>query len=190
MNRSTPNLTDMQLTRLIQSCGDFQQALSALTFLLEECDYAARYSTAELRKFQCYENAAIVAFARPFEVSRGRTILGLRAIGIQLNATEQQLKSKVIDLRRKVVAHSDDEHMHFKISTIQPDDQSPVAFPILMFDESLRLTQTEVENLHALIHKLIRGLAEIIFALAQSQPVRINVYQQPVHWQTDSSKCD
>ena len=179
MDHPAHDLTDPQLTRIIQSCGDFQQALSALTFLLEECDYAAKYSTVELRKFQCYENAAIVAFARPFEVSRGRTALGLRAAGLRLNTTEEQLKDKVIDLRRKVVAHSDDERMHFKISTMKPCDNSPVALPLLLFQEALRLDLAEVEELQALLRKLVRGLAETIFAIAQSQPERLNVYKRP-----------
>jgi hypothetical protein len=182
MNRSTPNLTDIQLNRLIQSCGDFQQALSALTFLIEECDYALRYSTTELRKFKCYENAAIVAFARPFEVSRGRTVLGLRALGIQLNPAEVQLKKKVLDLRRKVVAHSDDERMHFKISTMQVFQDSPLAFPVLLFEESLHLNQTEAKELHELLHKFARELALTIFALAQSQPERLNIYKLPSNY--------
>ena len=180
MDNPTPDLTDAQLTRVIQSCGDFQQALSALTFLSEECDYAAKYSTAELRKFQCYENAAIVAFARPFEVARGHTALGLRAVGVQSNGAEEQLKSKVIGLRRKVVAHSDDERMHFKISTMQPFQDSPITLPVLLFQESLRLDPTEVQELQALLRKLVHGLAERLFALAQSQPERLNVYKLPV----------
>jgi hypothetical protein len=179
MDHPTPYLTDTQLTRVIQSCGDFQQALSALEFLLEECDYAAKYSTAELRKFQCYENAAIVAFARPFEVSRGRTTLGLRAVGVRLTTTEEKLKGKLIGLRRKVVAHSDDESMHFKISTMQPFDDSPLAIPVLVFQESLRLDPAEVDELEALLRKLIHGLTVTIFAIAQSQPERINVYKLP-----------
>lgn len=36
------NLTDGQLHHLIYSTWDFQQALSALTFLMEECDFEAR----------------------------------------------------------------------------------------------------------------------------------------------------
>lgn len=179
MDRPVPDLTDTQLIRLIQSCGDFQQALSALTFLLDECDYAAKYSVVELRKFQCYENSAIVAFARPFEVSRGRTALGLRAIGLQLNADEEQLKNEVIDLRRKVVAHSDEERMHFKISTIQPFEDSPASLPTLLFQESLRLESRETEELVALLRKLIRALSETIFAIAQIQPERLNVYKAP-----------
>lgn len=179
MDSPVPDLTDTQLIRVIQSCGDFQQALSALTFLQEECDYAARYSIAELRKFQCYENSAIVAFARPFEVSRGRTTLGLRAVGVQLNAAEERLKSEVLDLRRKVVAHSDEERMHFKISTTQPFADSPIKLPLLLFQESLRLESGETEELVALLRKLIRALSETIFAIAQRQPERLNVYKTP-----------
>lgn len=173
------DLTDTQLARIIQSCGDFQQALSALTFLLEECDYAASYSRTELRKFQCYENAAVVAFARPFEVSRGRTALGLRAVGVQLNAAEEQLKCKIINLRRKVVAHSDEERFHFKISTVHPFEDSPVALPVLLFQETLRLDPAEVEELQALLRKLIRGVGKTVFSIAQSQPERLNVYKMP-----------
>lgn len=182
MDRPPSDLTDTQLTRAIQSCRDFQQAHSALTFLLEECDYTAKYSRAELRKFQCYENAAIVAFARPFEVSRSRTALGLRAVGVRLTAAEEQLKSKIIDFRRKVIAHSDEERMHFKIFTVQPLDDSPVALPVLLFQESLHLDPTEVEGLRALLRKLIHGLAEAIFVVAQSQPERLNIYKLPSNW--------
>lgn len=181
MNYRNPNLTDAQLTRVIQACGDFQQALSALTFLSEECDYAATYPIAEIRKFQCYENAAIVAFARPFEVSRGRSALGLRAVGVRLSPDEEKIKSKVIDLRRKVVAHSDDERMHFKISTMQPFADSPASIPVLIFQESLRLGPVNVEELRALLQKLVRGLAETLFALAQNQPERLNFYKMPIN---------
>jgi hypothetical protein len=181
MDYPSPDLTDAQLARAIQSCGDFQQALSALSFLLNECDYAAEYSTAELRRFQCYENAAIVAFARPFEVSRGRTALGLRAIGIRLSSSEEQLKSKVVGLRSKVVAHSDDEHMHFKISTFQPFEDSSATLPILLFQETLRLDPSEVEELQALLHRLVHGLSQMLFSLAQIQPERLNVYKRPIN---------
>lgn len=179
MDRPAPALKDTQLIRLIQSCGDFQQALSALTFLLDECDYTVNYSVVELRRFQCYENSAIVAFARPFEVSRGRTALSLRAVGVRFDADEELLKNKIIELRRKVVAHSDEERMHFKIYTTQPFEDSPVALPVLLFQESLRLESTETKELVALLRKLIRALSETIFDIAQLQPASLNVYKKP-----------
>lgn len=179
MSHEPHSLTDAQLIRAIQSCGDFQQALSALTFLVDDCDYAVKYSTEELRRFQCYENAAIVAFARPFEVSRGRSALGLRAVGIRLSAAEERLKGRVIALRRKVVAHSDEELMHFKISAERPFEDSPIALPLLIFQEFLRLDAVEVQEMQDVLRKLVRGLAKMIFALAQSEPDRLNIYKLP-----------
>jgi hypothetical protein len=181
MGHATSNLTNAQLFRIIQSIGDFQQAQSALTFLLGECDHTAKYTSVELRKFLCYESAAIVAFARPFEVSHGRVVLGLRAVGVRLDTAEEQLKSKIVGLRRKVIAHSDDECMHFKISTLQALEDSPVALPVLLFQESLRLERAEVKDAQALLRKLLRGLTETIFVLAQSHPERLNVYKQPIN---------
>jgi len=181
MDSRASNLTDAQLTRAIQSCGDFQQALSALSFLTDECDYAATYSFVELRRFRCFENAAIVAFARPFEVSRGRTVLGLRALGVSLCASEEALKAKLIDLRRKVVAHSDDDFMHFKISTITPFEDRPLTLPVLQFQESLYLEADEVSSFRNLLHKILGGLTKEILAIAQHQPERLNVYRRPAH---------
>jgi len=55
---------------IIYSAWDFQQALSALTFLLEECDFDEQYSRIQLRKFRCFETTTIVSFSRPFKVAR------------------------------------------------------------------------------------------------------------------------
>jgi hypothetical protein len=77
-NQLSSKLSDAQLQRIIYSLWDFQQALSAITFLLEECDFGAKYHFVELRKFRCYETNIIVSFTRPFETSRGHTSLGLK----------------------------------------------------------------------------------------------------------------
>jgi len=50
-----------QLLRLATSAGDFRHALSAATFLIEECDWIKRHSNAERRKFHCYETTMVVA---------------------------------------------------------------------------------------------------------------------------------
>ena len=54
------NLTPKQLRRAIFSLWDIQQALSALTFLLEECSFDQEYTPIELRKFRCYEGTLII----------------------------------------------------------------------------------------------------------------------------------
>ncbi len=93
-----PSLTDAQLNRAIYSIWDFQQALSALTFLLDECDYSARYTNVELRRLRCFETSAIVSFARPFEVGRGGQALSLKALGIVLSTEERKLKQRLSTL--------------------------------------------------------------------------------------------
>lgn len=174
-----PNLTDGQLHRLIYSTWDFQQALSALTFLMEECDFEARYHRVELRKFRCYEASVIISFARPFEPSRGQTTIGLRAIGLQLNPEETRLKEAMLSLRRKVTAHSDEQVMHFMASTHQPLEDSPISFPLLQFNESLYIEVAQCRPLEALLRKLIAGIGKGLFALAQAEPERLNLYKQP-----------
>jgi len=173
------SLTHSQLHRLIYSVWDFQQALSALTFLLDECDFDAKYSRVELRRFRCYESSLIISFARPFEPSRRQTVVGLRAIGVHLDAEETKLKEAMLGLRRKVVAHSDEELMHYRASTLQPFDDAPIALPLLQYVESLYLEPAQCRSLEALLHKLINGISKALFSLAQSHPERLNIYKQP-----------
>ncbi|MDO9013235.1 MAG: hypothetical protein Q7U84_00430 [Polynucleobacter sp.] len=174
-----PELTDAQLLRLVYSQWDFQQALSALIFLLEECDFEERYSAIQLRRFRCYESSIIISFARPFEVSRGKTALGLKAIGIELSPSERQLRDRVMDLRRKVVAHSDEGAMHFKGVILQPFDDVGIKVPLFKFQETLHLAQDDVRPLETLLRKLTHAIAAILFQLAQVSPERLEVYKAP-----------
>jgi hypothetical protein len=82
--------------RIIYSGWDFQQALSALTFLLEEYEYEKTYSRVDLRRFRCFETTLIVSFARPFKTGRGREKLDLAAIGFEFTEEECKLKDKLI----------------------------------------------------------------------------------------------
>lgn len=173
------NLTEGQLNRLIYSSWDFQQALSALTFLMDECDFEATYNRIDLRRFRCYEASLVISFARPFEPSRGQTILGLRAIGVQLDSEETRLKEAMLSLRRKVVAHSDEQLMHFRAATIQPLEDSSISMPLLQFTESLYIEASQCRPLEALLRKLIAGIGKAVFTLAQAEPERLNLYKQP-----------
>lgn len=106
-------------------------------------------------------------------------MLVLRDVGVQLDPIEKRIKKKVVELRQKVIAHSDDERMHFRISTTQPFSDSPASLPVLMFNESLRLNEEEVNALRSLLRKLILGLSKSLYALAQMQPERLNFYKTP-----------
>ena len=173
-------LTDPQLHRLIYSNWDFQQALSALTFLMEDCDFLVKYSPVELRRFRCYETSCIASFARPFEMSRGQTTVGLKAIGVRLNTNESKLKDKIISLRRKVVAHSDEDYMHFRGGILRPFEDSAIGMPMLQYSETLHLLESDMRPLERLLRMLLAQIAKALFDIAQSAPERLSVYKTPV----------
>jgi hypothetical protein len=108
--------------RIIYSGWDFQQALSALTFLIEECEYEKKYSRVDLRRFRCFETTLIVSFARPFKTGRGQKQLDLSAIGFEFTTEECKLKDKLIRLRDKIVSHSDEEEMVYRTHSLKPFD--------------------------------------------------------------------
>lgn len=171
-------LTEPQLIRAIYSLWDFQQALSALTFLLEDCEFDKKYSKIELRRFRCYETTLIVSMARPLEQSRGSTTLNLGAVGIKFNKEEKRLVEKVANLRRKIFAHSDEDEMHFRSSTF-PVLDGELNFPHMQFDETLHLDKPELRELEKLLRKLIADLAKFLFHFSQKNPQAIEKYKVP-----------
>jgi len=174
-------ITHEQFSRLIYSSWDFQQALSATTFLLQDCDFASKHSNVELRRFRCYETTAIISFARPFEAARGKSVLGMRRIGIELSDAERALKARLLALRRGVIAHSDEDLMHFRSQVLAVGDSPggrPV-LPILTFVETLHLQEVDLRELELLLHKLIRGIALAIFELAQADPDKFSIHKEP-----------
>jgi len=172
-------LTDRQLTRLIYSTWDFQQALSAITFLLEECDYGARHSAVALRRLRCYESSAIVAFCRPLEPGRGEIVLGFRALNVQLSSSEEKLKWRLQELRKKVVAHSDEDAMLFLAEILQPLEDVPIEIPCFSFNESLYLSEQEAHDLQHLLRRLLHQMTEALFSLSRAAPERLLQLSRP-----------
>lgn len=172
-------LSDAQLLRITYSLWDFQQALSALTFLMEECDFEAKYSVVQLRRFRCYESTVIISFARPFELSRGQTVIGLKAIGVQLTQEERRLKERIMKLRRKVIAHSDENAMHFNIQLMEPLEGNELKLPLVRFAESLHFSASELRPLETLLARLTSSITTVLFRLAQTNPERIQGYKTP-----------
>ena len=144
-------ITEQQLIRAIYSLWDFQQALSALTFLLEDCDFSEKYLEVSLRRFRCYESNLIVSLARPFETTRAGTTIGLRALGIKLTSNEQALIDRILELRRNIVAHSAEEEMHFRISTFSIPE-TELNFPHFQFNEELHLEESELLDLEIFLN--------------------------------------
>ncbi|RCV86503.1 hypothetical protein DU505_20665 [Billgrantia montanilacus] len=171
-------ITEQQLIRAIYSIWDFQQALSALTFLLEDCDFDRNYDKVSLRRFRCYESTLIVSMARPFETTRRGTTIGLRALGITLSQEEKRLVARILELRRKIVAHSDEEEMHFR-STSFPVLDGKGNFPHFQFNEGLHLEEHELHRLETLLRSLKAKLAEFFFRVAQEQPELLEKCREP-----------
>ncbi|MBU1395957.1 MAG: hypothetical protein KKE84_07415 [Gammaproteobacteria bacterium] len=180
-------ITEQQLTRAIYSLWDFQQALSALTFLLEDCAFEEKYDKVTLRRFRCYESNLIISMARPFETTRGGTTIGLRALGIQILDSEKALVEKVLDLRRKIIAHSAEEEMHFRVSTFPVDGE--MKFPNFQFSEGLHLEERELLELETFLRKLMSEMAHFFFKVAQENPEMLNKYKQPESFQVQDGKA-
>lgn len=156
--------------RIVYSGWDFQQAISALTFLVEECDFDKKYSEVELRRFRCFETTVIVSFSRPFKVGRGRSNFDISSIGVQFSEDEKKLKDKLLHLRDKVVSHSDEEAMEYKTYSFTVFDDSELRMPVALFQEGLFLCKNEYLEIEKLLCKLIHAVAEYNFRFAQENP--------------------
>jgi len=174
----TMKITEKQLARAIYSTWDIEKALSALAFLLEEADFNAKYHYVDLRRFKCYETTLIVSLARPFEASRNGTTLSLKTLGVQLTSAEKELLDKVMFLRRKIFAHSDEEEMHYRVSTF-PVMDGKFNFPHFQFDEALSLEEYELLQIEIMLRRLKNEFANFFFKLAQEQPLLLDEYKAP-----------
>lgn len=174
-------MLDDKNTRIIYSFWDFSQALSALTFLLDDFEPEEKYTYVELRKFRCFETNLIISMARPFEQSRGSTTLSLKNIGMKLSSDERLLVEKICNLRKKVIAHSDQDEMHFYLATYEFDNID-MKFPDIRFDENLYLTYKEFRELEILLRKLKNNISEYVVRLVQEQPELVKYYKKPKSW--------
>jgi len=169
-----------RLKRIIYSGWDFQQSLSALTFLMEEFDSEDEYSYVELRKLKCYETSAIISFCRPFEASRNKSTLSLKEIGVKLTAEEKQLKNKLMFLRKKIIAHSDEDEMHFRVSTFEVNiPNGKMNIPHAQFDEWIKLPEEDFLCFADLISKLIHAVSLYKLEKAKDNPELLNSYHPP-----------
>ncbi len=97
---------------------------------------------------------------------------------MKLDDREQELLDKVSFLRRKIVAHSDEEEMHFRSSTFTVLD-GEFNFPHMQFDEGLSFGETELRELETMLRKIMFGMAKFFFELAQNEPDVLQEYKIP-----------
>ena len=178
MNITRPPSAE-QFHRTVYAIWDFQQALSALTFLLEECDLNSTYNKIQIRRFKCYESQAIISFCRPFAQSKNGSQLSLKRIQLTLSTDESKLKEDILHLRNKIVAHSDSEEMHYKGVLIDIEDSLKLKAPLLIFDEGLHLSLKQIQNLELLLRKLMSAITEYTFILSKSYPELFETYKVP-----------
>jgi hypothetical protein len=164
--------------RLLYSLNDLQQALSACDFLYE-CEETNTYSKIELRRFRCYETTLVVAYTRPFSQSRGAAAaLTLKMIGLKLSKDRQALHDRLMDMRNKIMAHSDSEMMRM---TTQPfdvsmqDGEPPVYLIQIVFDEGITLHGTLLIETNELLHEVYQAIYGTLHKDLQTNPELFNL---------------
>ena len=148
-----------QLMRLAMSARDFRHALSAATFLTEECDWIKSYSNAERRKFRCYETTMVVAYGRPFVQSRGQVAPPFNwnmVPELELGPDERRLHEQLLTYRNKLHAHSDSDftNMGLEIWRTPLSDGEFHDFLAVRGGESLNFEENEVDQIHRMLWKI------------------------------------
>jgi len=83
-----------------------------------ECEPDEKYTRVELRRFRCYETALVTAYMRAFSQSKGKVPpLSFKMADLKLIGDQMKLHRRLVDLRNKVVAHSDREMMRITAQT-------------------------------------------------------------------------
>jgi hypothetical protein len=155
-----------KLTRLMISSHDFQQALSAATFLLEDVEEgAAKYSLADLRRFRCYETSMVIAYARPFSMAKGEVRpLTWKDTRLSRTAEETELHKKIIKHRNTLYGHSDAEFVEMRVLVMRhrASDRKDWEFDFTSprFEEGMRFSLAEVLDIATMARRLLHGTIE------------------------------
>jgi hypothetical protein len=97
------------------------------------------------------------------------------------------LVEKILDLRRKIVAHSAEEEMHFRLSTFPVDGE--INIPHFQFNEGMHLEERELLELETFLRKLKSEMFHFFFKVAQENPEMLNAYKQPESFRQQDEKA-
>ncbi|WP_139342559.1 hypothetical protein [Methylobacterium radiotolerans] len=122
--------------RIVQALADFQMALSAFDFICE-LDEDQSMTRVERRRYRCFEDAAVIAYWRPFTQSKGLPSLSLKKIGVRPTAAQLDLHERLRMHRNEVVAHTDVVKMRLALSTFKIFEGRDIMLPHYDFDDSL-----------------------------------------------------
>jgi hypothetical protein len=159
--------------RLLYSLNDLQQALSACEFLYE-CDETNTYTKIDLRRFRCYETTLVVAYTRPFTQSRGAAPpLTMKMVGLNLSDERQALHHRLVEMRNKIMAHSDSEMMRMTTQAFDVpmrDGEPPMYFIQTVFDEGVTLVGSLLIETNELLRQVHHAVYLTLHREAQTDP--------------------
>jgi hypothetical protein len=159
--------------RLLYSLNDLQQALSACEFLYE-CEETETYSKIELRRFRCYETTLVVAYTRPFSHSRGEAPpLTMKMVDLKLSKERQALHDSLMEMRNKIMAHSDSEMMRMTTQTFDVpmrEGDPPMYLIQTVFDEGVTLTGFRLIDVNELLREVFHAVYRTLHREAQADP--------------------
>ena len=90
------------------------------------------------------------------------------------------MHDRVLGLRNKIVAHSDEDLMHFRVDLIEVEHREKQWFPHLQGYEPFLMSEEEHWKFDELIRGLIQAIATRVFEIAQESPERVEKYKRPV----------
>ena len=182
MHESLKNVEYKKLNRIILACRDFQESLSAITFILEEMDPKEEemYTLPELRRLRCYETTAIVAYARAFNSQRGgkRDPLSFEDINLHLSPDERALHDKLIGLRDEIYAHSDADVAEYSasIGEFEIRDGEVMSFIYPQHFEGTRLRWNEYMQFSNFLGKPMHSCMDMMSKLAVNHKDKFKVF--------------
>ncbi|WP_168455083.1 hypothetical protein [Acetobacter pasteurianus] len=153
--------------RIIQAMADFQMALSALDFV-SEVSPDEPISRIERRRLRCFEDAAVVAYWRPFSYSNGLPKLTLETLGITATTEQLTLHERLKERRNKVIAHTDVDRMRLVLSTFRVSEDSEIMMPQYNFDDALEF-YPNLDTLIMWIRILHQAATRAIFKRVQGR---------------------
>jgi hypothetical protein len=161
---------------MLYSLKDIQLALSAADFL-QDCVPDQPINKVELRRYKCFESTAIVSYARPFSESEGGVPkLSMKMIGVRLDPEKEAMHNEIIQLRNRVVAHSDAEMMRMVVQTRSVNLGNGETMPYfnMAFDEGLDFLGDRVSKMLDLFHTVYSGIHETLMADLRVNPEKFS----------------
>ena len=157
----------------LYSLNDLEQALSACEFLYE-CEETEKYSKIDLRRFRCYETTLVVAYARPFTQSRGEPApLTMKMVDLKLSKERQALHDSLMEMRNKIMAHSDSEMMRMTTQTFDVpmhEGEPPMYLIQTVFDEGVTLIGFRLIEINELLREVFHAIYRTLNREAQADP--------------------